>query len=146
MTALHARVNAWMMSCRLFECVTTFIMLCTAATILASPATIERGAFRYMLVVGFTPLLLGLFFAVVGILRAVGLYGNGHWPMWGPRLRALGAGLGAFIWFWMAFALVMLTSETGTLSVGTFNWVGLAFGEVISCRRAGADVRSTPSQ
>lgn len=132
----------WILTCRLFEWVTTFIMLGMAVTIILSPHTIEVGAFRYMLVVGFTPLLLGLFFAIVGGVRIMALIVNGRSGLWGPRLRAIGAILGAIIWAWMGIALVVLTNDTGTLSLGIFNWVGLTIGEVISCARAGSDVRS----
>lgn len=142
--AVMRKLFEWIMSCRLFEWVTTFMMLGIAATILMSPDSLGRGAFRWMLVVGFTPLGLGLFFAVVGGLRCVALYANGRWCLWGPRLRALGAVCGAFIWAWMALALVFLTTETGTLSLGIFNWIALALGEIVSCARAGSDVRTKP--
>lgn len=140
MTLLIARF----LTCRLFEWVTTFIMLGMAATVIASPDTIEKGAFRYMLVAGFTPLVLGVFFVVVGSIRVGALYANGRSEVWGPRLRIVGALAGIFIWSWMGVALVMLTRDTGTLSLGIVNWIGLALGEVISCARAGSDVRPIP--
>lgn len=136
------RAINWLLHCRLFEWVTTFIMLGMSATILASPLTIQTGAFRYMLAIGFTPTLLGLFFAIVGGVRIVALVLNGHSRVWGPRLRALGALLGALIWAWMGIALVVLTKDTGTLSLGIFNWIGLTLGEIVSCARAGSDVRT----
>lgn len=135
-----------LLTCRLFEWVTTFIMLGMAATIIASPQTLERGAFRWMLVVGFTPLVLGLILVALGGLRCVALYVNGRWALWGPRLRLVGALGGAFIWFWMALALIFLTNDTGTLSIGIFNWIGLTLGEIVSCARAGSDVRTKPGR
>jgi hypothetical protein len=135
-----------LLRCRLFEWVTTFIMLGMAATIIVSPATIQAGAFRYMLVVGFTPIVLGMFFCVIGGVRIVALVVNGRSPVWGPRLRAVGALGGAFIWAWMALALLMLTRDTGTMSLGIFNWIGLTLGEVVSCARAGSDVRTKPDR
>lgn len=136
------RALTWLLQCRLFEWVTTFIMLGMAATIIASPDTLARGAFRYMLVAGFTPLVLGAFFTLVGGVRLVALYINGRSKLWGPRLRMLGALGGAFVWSWMAIALVVLTQDTSTLSLGIFNWIGLVLGEVVSCARAGSDVRT----
>lgn len=141
------RAIGWLLSCRLFEWVTTGIMLGMAATIITSPATIEVGAFRYMLVAGFTPLVLGVFLTVVGSIRLGALYANGRSTLWGPRLRMVGALGGAFIWSWLALALVVLAiRETGTPPLGIFNWIGLAAGELVSCARAGSDVRSTPSR
>jgi hypothetical protein len=138
------RLFEWLLTCRLFEWVTTFIMLGMAATIIASPSSLEKGAFRWMLVVGFTPVVLGMFVGIVGAIRCVALYANGRSCLWGPRLRALGALGGAFIWVWMGLALVYLTNDTGTLSLGIFNWFGLALGEMVSCARAGSDVRAKP--
>lgn len=141
-----SRLMGCLLTCRLFEWVMTFVMLGMAGTIVASPDTIGKGAFRYMLAVGLTPLAVGLFFWIVGLVRVVALVLNGKSPLWGPRLRAIGAAGGALIWAWMAVALVYLTVDTGSLSLGIFNWVGLAFGEIISCVRAGADVRSNPGR
>lgn len=134
----------WLMACHLFECVTTFVMLSMAVTIIALPATIQRGDYRYMLVDGFTPFVPGLFFAVVGVVRVVAFYGNGNWPLWGPRLRALGAAGGAFAWFWICTSLGYLTIVTGTLPLEIFVWFGLTAGEILSMARAGADVRTKP--
>ena len=133
-----------LMNCRLFECVTTFVMLGMAATIIVSPLTIQRGDYRYMLVAGFTPLTLGLFFTIVGSLRVVALYANGRWILWGPRLRALGAAAGALMWSWLCIALGYLTVGTGILPLELFVWLGLAAGEILSTARAGADVRTKP--
>lgn len=140
---ISRRFLDWLMACRLFECVTTFVMLGMAVTIIASPVTIERGDYRYMLVAGFTPLVLGLFFTIVGILRVVALYGNGRFS-WGPQLRALGAAAGAVMWCWLCIALGYLTIVTGIVPLEIFNWLGLAAGEIVSMARAGADVRTKP--
>lgn len=138
---MMTRILAWLLTCRLFEWVTTIIMLGMAATIILYPDALAKGAFRYMLVAGFTPLVMGLFLAVVGAVRVVALYLNGRSPLWGPRVRAVGALAGAFIWCWMAVALAYLTNDTGFPSIGIFNWIGLTLGEIVSCARAGSDVR-----
>lgn len=88
--------------------------------------------------------MLAAFFGIVGGLRCAALYMNGRSPLWGPRLRFVGALAGAFIWGWMGLSLIMLTKDTGTFSIGIFNWIGLALGEIVSCARAGSDVRSKP--
>lgn len=139
-----SRLIPWLLTCRLFEWVTTLIMLGMAVTIIASPETVERGAFRWMLVVGITPLVLGLLFVVIGGVRISALIVNGRSSLWGPRLRCYGAIGGGIIWAWLAIALVMLTNDTGTLSIGIVNYAGLALGEVVSCARAGSDVRTCP--
>lgn len=126
---------------RLFEWMTTGMMVGIVFTIAWTPATIQVGAFRYLLALGFTPTLLFVFFAVVGFARAASLYSNGRWPVWGPRGRAAGALLGGFIWGQMALALIFLTKDTGTLSIDIPVYVFLALGEAISCYRAAVDVR-----
>lgn len=140
------RLIGFLLTCRLFEWVMTFIMLGMACTIVYAPETIGKSAFRYMLVIVASPLAIGMFFWIVGAVRVVALLLNGHSPLWGPRLRAIGALGGALIWAWMAVALIYLTNDTGSPSLGIFNWVGLAAGEIISCARAGADVRTNPGR
>lgn len=125
---------------RLFEWVAACSMLGIAVTLAASPATIQRGSFRYMLDAGLTPSLLGPFFALVGVLRIIALYANGEWKPWGPRCRAAGALLGALIWGQMALALAQLTKDTSTISLGIPVYFCIILGELFSCYRAAADV------
>jgi hypothetical protein len=145
MENLAERLMQRLIALRLFECVTTLILLGLAATVVASPATIERGEFRYMLV-KFTPLALALLFAALGMLRLVALYANGRWPMWGPRLRAIGACGAAMLWAWMALALIVMTRDTGALPLAAAACIGLALGEIVSCAVAGSDVRRAADQ
>lgn len=135
------RVLTWLQQCRLFEWVTTFVMLGWAVTIVIWPDTITIGAFRWMLVAGFTPLVLGLFFAIVGGIRISALVVNGRSELWGPRLRAFGAVAGGIIWAWLAIALIFLVNETSAPSPGIWTYLGLMLGEIVSCTRAAADVR-----
>jgi hypothetical protein len=59
----------------------------------------------------------------------------------GPRLRALGALVGAMLWFQMFIALLMQASEVGSASLGVAVYPCLVMGELISCYRAAGDVR-----
>lgn len=124
---------------RLFEWVMTVAMIGVAVIMIVSPRSIEVGAFRYTLVLLGSPLLMTVFFALVGGFRAFALWGNGKLKH-GPRLRAAGAVLGALMWAQMALALVFLTGDTGTLSVGIPVYAALSGGEIISCYRAMRDV------
>jgi hypothetical protein len=127
---------------RLFEWMTTLMMLGIAVVLAVTPASIALGSFRYLELAGFTPVMLGTAFMAGGALRIVALYLNGRSRVYGPRLRAAGALLGAFVWAEMAIALVHLTPVVGTISIGVPVYCFLALGEMMSCYRAATDVRS----
>lgn len=127
---------------RLFEVVMTMIMLSMVPIFILSPDTIKIGSFRLMHRAGFDAFNLAIFFAVFGTIRIAAFIANGNWKVWGPRFRAIGAGAAAFIWFQMAYALLILSPQTGTLSVGIPVYFWLMVGEVVSCYRAAADGRT----
>jgi hypothetical protein len=118
----------------LFEWATATMMIGIALCILATPKTIEMGAFRFMLNAGFTPIVAVIIFAVAGFGRMFALFANGRF-VHGAQFRAWGAVLGVFMWFHMMLALILLTVETGTLSVGIPVYAVLMFGEIVSCYR-----------
>jgi hypothetical protein len=127
---------------RLFEWMTAAMMLGIAATIAASPQSIAGGGFYLMGNLGLTPAVLVALFCAAGIARAAGLYANGHWPVYGPWCRALGAFGGVFIWAQMFLSLVKWSSQSGYISIGVPVYFFLTFGELISCYRAARDGRA----
>lgn len=122
----------------LSEWSSTFMMLGIALCILLTPRTIEMGSFRFMTEAGLSPLKIFMIFATAGLMRIFALYANGRWS-YGTHARALAAVIGAFMWFQMAWALILLTSETGTLSVGIPVYLVLTATEVVSCYRVARD-------
>jgi hypothetical protein len=132
------------LSHRLFEWVTTAMMLSMAIEIAIWPGTIGASAFRYILqMIG--PTNMGLFFAVFGLLRIAALIANGHWPVYGPWMRTIGAGAAALLWFQMDIALVMLAPHNnGTPSPGIPVYLALTIGEILSAYRAMTNVGNRP--
>ncbi len=124
---------------RMFEWATTAMMLGIAVCLIATPKTIELGAFRFLLDAGLTSGRVAVLLLAVGVLRAVSLYLNGLWQPWGARSRAFGALVGSVMWLQLTIALVLLTEITGTLSIGIPVYAALTVGEMISCHRAAAD-------
>lgn len=100
------------------------------------PGTIEASAFRY-LSLAVDPsnvrnaLLLG------GSLRLAALIANGHWPVYGPLCRAMGALLTAVVWALITTSLWILHQETGRVpSPGISVYLMLTVGELLSFYRA----------
>lgn len=122
----------------LTEWTTTSMMIGIALCILLTPMTIEMGSFRYLRDFGFTAGVAVFTFAAVGLLRIFALYANGRWPG-GWKARLAGSVAGAMVWAYMAYALLLLTRETGTLSIGIPVYACLSVAEVISCYRIGLD-------
>lgn len=109
--------------------------------ILATPRTIELGAFRYLLFLPFITVgWLWAFFLGVGFARIVALIANGRVPVYGPHIRALGCVMGALIWSSMMMALIRLTEDTGTLSIGIGAWGWATVFELRALHRALMDV------
>lgn len=71
---------------------------------------------------------------VVGGVRLLALSRNGHWPHWGPRIRAAGAISAAVIWLQLAVAL-----GQGNPSPGMWIYVSLTGAELFSVIRARRD-------
>jgi hypothetical protein len=125
---------------RLFEWMTSLMMIGIALTIMFDSRTIQQGGFYLIQNVGLTPDVLGILFTVGGAVRMLALRANGVWPIWGPRLRASCALGGALIWCQMGIALVKWSASEGYLSIGCAVYFVLALGELISCWRAGFDM------
>jgi hypothetical protein len=50
-------------------------------------------------------------FIVVGAVRMTALIANGHWPEYGPWLRAIGALVGALVWSQMFLSLIVVSPD-----------------------------------
>ena len=118
----------------------TWAMIGVSACVFLTPETIKLGAFRYMLTMGFDARAIYLMFGIAGWVRIFALLVNGRWPVWGPRLRALAAITGAFMWMQLSLALMAATSEQKVLFIGIPVFLALTAGEIVSCYRAGTDV------
>jgi hypothetical protein len=77
-------------------------MLGESTLLMFSPASVSAGAFGFM---PHRPDIFIMFFLIFGALRIVALGLNGHWMPYGSYARAIGAGVGAFLWAVMAAAL-----------------------------------------
>jgi len=122
----------------LFEWVMAFAMVGIALCIFWTPKTIEMGAFRFLIQAGFTAWPTFFLFAIAGGLRMVALVSNGRWQgkrKLGAKSRAVGAAFGAMLWGNLAIALVLLTQDTETASIGIPVYAALTVGELISCYR-----------
>lgn len=126
---------------RLFEWISTIMMLGIGMSLLLSPATVRTEPFLYLMQFGFSSFGLGILFGALGSLRIVALYLNGRLPTYGPRARALGALVGSAIWGEMLASLLSITIATGMMSIGHALFAPLMFGDLVSCYRAAADVR-----
>jgi hypothetical protein len=116
-------------------------MLGLAVEIWIWPSSVGASSFRLILLV-ISPLNLGMFFTVFGLLRVAALIANGSWPEHGPRLRAMGAGAAALIWGQMFVALLLLTPQNnGIPSPGIPLYFCITVGELLSAYRAISDAR-----
>lgn len=79
-------------------------------------------------------------FAVGGVVRMLALYANGHWPTYGPRMRAGCALLGGIVWSEMALSIVAGSAHP-SVDVAVFS--ALALGEFYSSYRAAGDGRAS---
>jgi hypothetical protein len=124
---------------RLFEWMMSGMMLGIAFTLALPQDTLAQGPLHILVVYGVTDNLLTLFFGLTGLFRCVALYLNGKMPVWGPRIRAIGAMGAALIWAQLAVILLVSTKELGYTSIGVPVYSFLVLGEFISIYRATFD-------
>lgn len=121
---------------RLFELSMVVAMFGIAAWVVAWPGSIEAGSFKFLLRV-FSPDAIIGGYALLAIARFAALIANGHWPFYGPLIRALGALFAAFVWAQMAAALFLWSDVTGRPpSIGIPVYGTLALFELVSMYRA----------
>jgi len=134
-------VNQVVKSGRLFEWMTSLMMLGMAVVIAINPQTVKAGGFYLMARIGLTAPVLAVLFTFVGCLRVAALIANGVYPVWGPRARAASALFSAALWSQMMLALVAWSAQQNYLSIGVPVYLFLTFGELVSCYRAATDAR-----
>lgn len=125
---------------REFEWYAALVLISIAASIFVTPRTIEVGAFRYLLQMGFSVDHAWVMYGIIGTTRVAVLLLNGNIPFYGPHIRAILCVISALIWGMMAVALVRLTEDTGTLSLGIGAWGWATVFELRSLHRALIDV------
>jgi hypothetical protein len=124
---------------------TTLMLLNASVTLLVWPDTLEAGAFKYLLAMGFVPGMFGSALLSISIFRILALIFNGRRLPWSARVRAFGAMVGVYVFAHLTFALFVLAmKETGEPSISIGTYALLACGELFSCLRAGADVNEKP--
>lgn len=127
---------------RQFEWFTTTSLLGMGMLMAIWPSTMGASSFRYILMV-MTPQDLTAAYLGIGIFRAVALIANGRAPVWGPRIRALGAIAGASVWLQMDIALIIWMAQNDIPpSPGMAMFTAVIVGEIISGRRAMNDGRT----
>lgn len=128
---------------RTFEFSVSVMMLGISALLIVSPESLSQNSFQYMMRIGLDAVTIPVLFSVASAFRIAALSANGNWPVWGPRLRATGAIIGAIIWSQMAFGLLLFSSVNNRpLSTGFPVYLMLTLGELLSLRRAGRDARN----
>lgn len=126
---------------RLVEWGMAAVMLLLALMIFIWPSSLTASAFRNLSLI-MPSSLIGVFFLLCGLARAVALIINGRSHVYGPRVRAWCCLGGAVIWSQMLIALVMIVPENDWVpSPGIPLWLVLTFLELISAYLAATDVR-----
>lgn len=124
------------------EWTVALFMIGAGITLTASPQSVEMGGFALVSRVGLTAEMLRVFFIIGGCLRAASLYANGHWPRYGPGIRAACAILGGILWLQMSYVLYVWSHGLGYVSLGVSFYGVLALTEGVSAFRAIRDGRS----
>lgn len=129
---------------RLFEWMTSAMMLGMSFVIAASPQSVHMSGLSLMMILGVTPLVLGVSFFLIALVRMTALIVNGMSFTVGPHARSIASLFGAMIWVQMAFATWEWSTNHGYVAVSVPVYAALTVGEIISCYRAATDVRHKP--
>lgn len=84
---------------------------------------------------------VGSLFFMIGLVRVLALAANGHIGVVGPRVRAVGAAVGALGWVQLAVASLLEGIAFGFVSISIALFFNLALFDLIAAYRAGLDVR-----
>lgn len=121
---------------RLFEWVASLMMIAIGVTLSLWPKSAEAGSLRILVEAGFAAPWLIVGFVGGGAARLIALYANGHWPLIGPWLRAVGALGGAVLWSLMGAAVLPALGQVGSGALAVPVFFALCIGDVISCHRS----------
>jgi hypothetical protein len=126
---------------RQFEWTTASLLLWSGIFILLWPNALLSSAFAPILdAVPYS--LLGTIFVVAGTINLVALWHNGHWPIWGPIVRAACVVVGFVALLSMDVALIRQVLEVGRApSPGIPVYTVLAASQFLAIFRAADDVR-----
>lgn len=85
---------------------------------------------------------LTLFCLTVGWFRALALFLNGGWPIWGARVRMVASIGSAAVWAQMGISLILVQlAVSGPPSPSVPLYLSLVLAELYSTYRAAADAR-----
>ena len=125
---------------RLFEWVMSLSMVMLAIEVLVWPETLRASEFQWLTQV-MSPDFVGAILLAAGWFRCLALLANGSSLVIGPRVRAIGAIIGAVMWVQFATALVKLSIEQHFPSPGIPFWYMFTLAELRIAYRAVLDVR-----
>ena len=95
---------------RISEVSNALIMIGLGLQIMVAPQVSDYRALD--LLSGIVPAgSIAMLFIVVGTVRMAALIANGHWPEYGPWLRAIGALVGALVWSQMFLSLIVVPPD-----------------------------------
>lgn len=128
---------------RLFEWAMAIAMILLALECFIWPQTIGASAFHWMVILFPAP-SVGVIMFLAGSARVAALIVNGRSPVHGPRIRAVGALVGALMWgqFWLALIMPFYMNEKAIPSPGIPFWFTFVLCELFTVYRAAKDVRS----
>lgn len=119
---------------RISEVSNALIMIGIGVQIIAAPEVSDYRALDLLSGIVSADSIATLFI-VVGGIRMAALIANGHWPGYGPWLRALGALVGALVWSQMFLSLVVVTPDELT-SLNAPVYLVFTMVELVSIYRA----------
>lgn len=125
---------------RLFEWVMSVSMVLLAVEIFVWPVTLKASAFQWASLI-MNSEFIGLVMFCAGWFRCLALIANGSSMVIGPRVRAIGALVGAVIWMQFGIALVKLSVDQNFPSPGIPFWFMFTLAELRITYRAVLDVR-----
>lgn len=121
---------------RMLELATAVMMLTISAWMVVWPTALSAGSLQSLTMVVPASLIIPLY-GSFGWARIAALIANGHWKVYGPMIRALGALVGAFVWAQMGASLWYAGILNGhEPSIGVPVYGTLSLFELISMWRA----------
>lgn len=126
---------------RLFEWVMSVSMVLLSIEIFIWPDTLRASAFQWVVQVMHVD-FVGVVLLIAGVFRVSALVANGSSMVIGPRVRAVGALIGAAIWVQFGMALVKLSVDQNFASPGIPFWFMFTLAELRITYRAVLDVRT----
>lgn len=127
---------------RLFEWVMSVSMVLLAVEIFVWPVTLKASAFQWATLVMNTE-FVGFIMFGAGLFRLMALVANGSSLAIGPRVRAIGALVGAVMWVQFGLALLKLSVDQNFPSPGIPFWFMFTLAELRITYRAVLDVRTS---